>query len=166
MDIRPGTHERWIYMRARHVLSNACWVSVQTSVALRACACFKMHAIQAIWPFYLVLQIIKKNNHSRRWRVHPNDIFMVNSTHYIPVSEKTVTNSLITSVSLQPPSMNFCVIKNPVMRTNTNMKCGIALQGKLYELPVWQFGKQWGTDSYLHLTKEINMPIFLTVWEQ
>jgi hypothetical protein len=79
---------------------------------------------------------------------------MANATNYIPVSEKTVINYLITSVSLQPPSMNFYVIKNPVMRKNTNMRRGIALQVKLYELPVWQFGKQWATDSYLHLTKE------------
>jgi hypothetical protein len=71
-----------------------------------------------------------------------NDIFMANATHYIPVSEKTVINSLITSVSLQPPSMNFCVTKNSVKRKNTNMRCGIALQVQLYELSVWQFGKQ------------------------
>jgi hypothetical protein len=71
-----------------------------------------------------------------------NDIFMANSTHYIAVSEKTVINSLITSVCLQPPSMNFYVIKNSAMRKNT--WCGTALQVKLYELPVYQFGKQWG----------------------
>jgi hypothetical protein len=67
---------------------------------------------------------------------------MANATHYIPVSEKTVINSLITSASLQPPAMNFCVIKNSVMCKHTNMRCGIALQVKLYELSVRQFGKQ------------------------
>jgi hypothetical protein len=69
-----------------------------------------------------------------------NDIFMANATHYIPVSEKTVINSLITSVNLQPPSINFYVINNSVMCKHTNMS--FALQGKLYELPVWQFRKQ------------------------
>jgi hypothetical protein len=71
-----------------------------------------------------------------------NDIFMANSTHYIAVSEKTVINSLITSICLQPPLMNFYVIENSIMRKNTNTRCGTALQVKLYELPVWQFGKQ------------------------
>jgi hypothetical protein len=75
-------------------------------------------------------------------QVTVNDIFMANATHYIPVSEKTVVNSLITSVSRQPPSMNFYVINNSVMCKHTNMRRGIALQGKLYELPVWQLGKQ------------------------
>jgi hypothetical protein len=50
-----------------------------------------------------------------------NDIFMTNSTHYIPVSEKTVIDSLITSISLQPTSMIFYVIKNSVMQKNTEM---------------------------------------------
>jgi hypothetical protein len=67
---------------------------------------------------------------------------MANATHYIPVSEKTVINSVMTSVSLPPPSMNFYVINNSVMCKHSTMRCGIALQGKLYELPVWQFGKQ------------------------
>jgi hypothetical protein len=40
------------------------------------------------------------------------------------------------------------------MRKNTNMRCGTALQVKLNELPVWQFGKQLATDSYLQLMKE------------
>jgi hypothetical protein len=71
-----------------------------------------------------------------------NDIFMANATHFIPVSEEIVINSLVTSVSLQPPSMNFYVIKNSVMCRNTIIRCGIALQVKLYKLPVWQFGKQ------------------------
>jgi hypothetical protein len=38
--------------------------------------------------------------------------------------------------------MNIYATKNSVMRKNTNMSCGIALQVKLYELSVWQFGKQ------------------------
>jgi hypothetical protein len=111
---------------------------------------FKIHVIQVVWPFYLVLRIIKEMNHSRRCgytqltvNVYTR-ILMANATHYIPVSEKTVIHSLITSVSLQPPSMNFCVIKNSVMckHTNIRMRCEIALQVKLYELSVWQFGKQ------------------------
>jgi hypothetical protein len=94
------------------------------------------HVIQVVWPSYLALRIIKKKNCSRKCgytQLTVNDIFMVNATHYIPVSEKTVINFLITSVSLQPPSKN---LKNPVMGKNTNMRCGIALQVKLYELPV------------------------------
>jgi hypothetical protein len=171
--VRPETHERWIYLRATHVLSNGRWVSVQTSVGLRAFVGFKVHVIKVVWPFYLVLRIIKKRNRTR-WcgytHLAVNDILMASATHYIPVSEKTVINSLITSINLQPPSMNFYVIKNSVMRKNTNMRCEIALQVKLYELP-----KQWATDSYLHLMKEngdqqhkvlINVPIFLTMWEQ
>jgi hypothetical protein len=95
--------------------------------------------------YCLVLRIIKKRNHSRRCgctQLTLNNIFMANSTHYIPVSEKTVINSLITSVNLQPPTMNFHVVKNSVMCKNSNMRCGTALQVKLYELPVWQFGKK------------------------
>jgi hypothetical protein len=109
---------------------------------------FKMHVIQAVWLFYLVLRIIKKRNHSRRcWYTQLTvnvytRIFIASAELYIPVSEKTLINSLITSVSLQPPSMNFCVIKNSVMCKHNNMRCGTALQVKLYELPVWQFGKQ------------------------
>jgi hypothetical protein len=141
LKLRPGTHERWIYVCATHVLSNGCWVFVQTSVALRVFASFKMHAIQVIWPIYLVLQIIKKNRSRCGYtQLTVNDIFMANATHYIPISEKTVIHSLITSVRLQPPSMNFYAIQNSVMHKNTNMRCGIALQVKLYELPVWQFG--------------------------
>jgi hypothetical protein len=55
-----------------------CWVSVQMRIALRAFASFEMHVIQVVWPFYLVLRIIKKKNRSSRWRVHP-----VNSERYI-----------------------------------------------------------------------------------
>jgi hypothetical protein len=104
-----------------------------------------MQVIQVVWPSYHVLRIIKKMNHSRRCgytQLTVNDVFMASATHYIPVSEKTVINSLITSVNLQPPSMNFYVINNSVMCENTNMRCGIALQVKLYELLVWQCGKQ------------------------
>jgi hypothetical protein len=99
-----------MYVRSKHVLSNGRWVPVQTSVALRAFVCFKMHVIQVVWPFYLVLRIIKKRNQPRRCgytQLTVNDIFMANAAHYISVSEKTVINSLISSVRLQPPSMNF-----------------------------------------------------------
>jgi hypothetical protein len=86
---RPGTHEHWIYMRSTHVLSNGRWVSVHMSVALRAFASFEMHVIQVVCPFYLVLQIIKKGNRSRRWRVHP-----INSEQHIHDQFYTLYRSL------------------------------------------------------------------------
>jgi hypothetical protein len=55
---------------------------------------------------------------------------MASATHYIPVSEKTVINSLIISVSLQPLSINLYVIKNSAMRKNTNMRCVICTASK------------------------------------
>jgi hypothetical protein len=63
---------------------------------------FKMHVIQIVWPFYRVLRIIKKIKRSRRCgytQLTVNDIFMASATHYIPISEKTVINSLITAAS-------------------------------------------------------------------
>jgi hypothetical protein len=64
----------------------------------------------------------------------------------LSASEKTVINSVITSVSLQPPSMNFCVIKSFVMRKNTNTSCRIALQVKLYEL----YGSLGSNEQQIH----------------
>jgi hypothetical protein len=125
-----------MYVCTMHVLSNGRWTSVETSIALRAFVCFKMYVIQVVWPFYLVLRIIKKRNRSRcgYTQLTVNDIFMANATHYVPVSEKRVLNSLIASVSLQPPLMNFYVIKNSVMRKNTNTGCG-----KLTSFFIWHF---------------------------
>jgi hypothetical protein len=62
--LRPETHERWL--------------SVQTNVALRAFASFKMDVIQVVSLSYLILRIIRKKNRSRRWWVHP-----INSERHI-----------------------------------------------------------------------------------
>jgi hypothetical protein len=59
-----GHNERWMHVRATHVISNGRWVSSQTSVALRAFVSFKMHVIKVVWPFYLALRIFKKRNRS------------------------------------------------------------------------------------------------------
>jgi hypothetical protein len=84
---------------------------------------------------------------------------MANSIHHITNSKKTEIKFFNYFRMCAGSFYELLCHKNSVMRKNTNMRCGTALQVKLYNLPVWQFEKQWRTDSYLLLTKEKNRSI-------
>jgi hypothetical protein len=107
-------------------------VGCQCRRALRdvRCGSCTMDVIEVASLSYLVLRMIKKRHHSRRWRVHP-----INSERYLRGQFYTLYPRLREDsnkffnyfcMSAAPFDELLFHIKKSVVLTNTNMRCGIA----------------------------------------